>query len=71
MAALLRDLPTDLYMTTVRFTPHPCATILREFYASDDWFERIQRRAMVLYELDPAVGLDSHLLTLLSELRFG
>ena len=71
MAELLRDLPTELYMATVPFTPHPCATILREFYASDDWFARIQRRAGVLYELDPAVGLDSHLLALLSVLRFG
>ena len=52
MAELLHNLPSELYMSTVRFAPHPCAAIMRQYFAGDDWFEQIQHWAIARYELD-------------------
>ena len=46
MATLLRDLPTELVMIIVRFTPHPCAALMEECYRSDEWFDILERREL-------------------------
>ena len=32
--------------------PHPCAEIMRQYFAGDDWGDRIQDWAFARYELD-------------------
>ena len=32
--------------------PHPCAELMREYFAGDDWGDRIQGWAILRYELD-------------------
>ena len=32
--------------------PHPCAEIMRQYFAEDDWGDRIQDWAFARYELD-------------------
>ena len=66
---LLRNLPGELFMHVARFTPHPCAVLMRRLYTSDAWFGLLQRRALVLYDANPEVGLDTHLIILMSALR--
>ena len=66
---LLRDLPGELFLQVARFTPHPCAVLMRRLYTSDAWFGLLQRRAMVLYDANSEVGLDTHLTALMSALR--
>ena len=46
MATFLRDLPTELFMNIVRFTPHPCAALMEECYRSDEWFDILERREL-------------------------
>ena len=64
MTEILCNLPGEILMRVVRFTPHPCAVLMRQFYATEGWFQLLQHRAMVLYGTGPEVGLDAHLLTL-------
>ena len=46
MATFLRDLPTELFMVIARFTPHPCAALMKECYRSDEWFDILERREL-------------------------
>ena len=46
MATFLRDLPTELLMVIARFTPHPCAALMEQFYRSDEWFDILERREL-------------------------
>ena len=52
MTTLLTDLPVELFMRVVRFTPHPCAAILREYVYTDDWCELVERRNVFRWELN-------------------
>ena len=52
MAALLNDLPVELFMRIVRFTPHPCAAILREYTFADEWRELVESRNVFRWELN-------------------
>ena len=45
-ATFFRDLPTELLMNIARFTPHPCAALMEEFYRSDGWFDVLERREL-------------------------
>ena len=39
-------------MRVVRFTPHPCAAILREYTYADEWCELVERRNVFRWELN-------------------
>ena len=41
---LLQELPTELHMSALRFTPHPCAALMHELYRSDAWEDLLERR---------------------------
>jgi hypothetical protein len=54
MAALLSNLSREHHGTSrLCYTrPHPCAVIMRQYFAGDDWGERIQDWAFARYELE-------------------
>ena len=46
MATFFRNRPTELLMDFARFTPHPCAALMEDFYRSDEWFDVPERREL-------------------------
>ena len=46
MATFFRNRPTELLMDFARFTPHPCAALMEDFYRSDEWFDVLERREL-------------------------
>ena len=37
MATLMQDLPRELHLAIMRYTPHPCAALMRDFYRTERW----------------------------------
>ena len=42
----LCDLPGEALLLIARFTPHPCAVLLKVFYNGDCWFDWLERWEM-------------------------
>ena len=51
MATLMQDLPRELHLAIMRYTPHPCAALMRDVYRTGRWRLMESRRRIAVGDL--------------------